>query len=806
MKRAMKLSAVSVIAILAAMALPAGAIAQGVTPSSPSNVDGVELVIVTAQKRVERSIDVPVAITAVSGATLSNRQIDGVAGLQALVPSLTFTQSTNDLNNNVRIRGVGTSLFNVGLESSVSFVLDGVVLSRQGQGFQDLIDIERIEVLRGPQGTLFGKNASAGVINVVTKRASREIDGTGEVTVSEGRQTRMRGTISGPLGEKTAGRLTGFFNDDPGFVNNAFDGRTLNGGQSFGFRGRLDYDQNADLSISILSDYRKSEADCCQFQTRTATNTTLASQLNPVVPGPENRATNINGDTFNNTEQWGLSVQADLSLANGHTLTSITAYRTWDFINNIDVDALPTDTPLQLPQAGFFAQFDVNGGPTNIVQTSQELRLTSPDDQRLKYVLGLFYFNLDLDRAFTRRFALCLPGGANSTAPAGSACPAPQFRSSFHSSNTTNDNYALFGQADFKLTDRLTLLGGLRYQYEKVTYEGSQTGIAPIAGDVAAVPTRSIGSGETDDTDLSGRVGLQFRINDRQQAYFTATRGYKGQGYNLEIGANFVNQEPVRPETVVAFELGYKASLFNRKLILTMAAFQSTYEDLQVQAAAVVNGINVFIPTNAGESTSEGFEIEFEAQPMRGLSLTGGLTVLDAKVSVDGLGCNLAQPVPAASTRLAIGQAEPDNVCFLPATVGTSVPAQRQNVADGWLPNAPDLRASFSARYQRPLWVDGFQGFVQVSALHQGETRFSLEQDPLAVQEAYTTVDLAFGVLRTDQRWGFTVFVRNLTDQSYATSIFRSSVFGQAANPNNLDHYLPKEARRTLGASFRVGF
>jgi iron complex outermembrane recepter protein len=779
--------------------------AQSASAPQAADSDGVELVIVTAQKRSERSIDVPIAVTAVSGAALSNRQIDSVAGLQALVPSLTFTQSTNDLNNNVRIRGVGTALFNVGLESSVSFVLDGVVLSRQGQGFQDLIDIERIEVLRGPQGTLFGKNASAGVINVVTKRASRSFEGTGEVSLTEGRQARMRGSISGPLGKKVAGRLTGFFTDDRGFVTNHFDGRKLNGGQSFGFRGRLDFDPNADLSISVLADYRKSEADCCQFQARTATNITFANLLSPIVAGPENRATNIDGQTFNNTEQWGFSVQADWDLNNGHTLTSISAYRTWDFINNIDVDGLPTAPPLQLPQAGSFAQFNVNGGPTKIAQTSQEVRLTSPDDQRFKYVLGLYYFNLDLDRAFTRRFALCLPAGANLSAPAGTACPAPQFRSSFHSANTTTDNYAAFGQAEFKVTEQLSMLGGLRYQSEEVTYRGTQTGIAPFAGDVAAVAASS-GSGKTDDTNLSGRVGLQYRFNDRQQAYVTATRGYKGQGYNLEIGANFLNQQPVKPETVDAYEIGYKASLLNRRLVLSVAAFQSTYDNLQVQAATLVNGVNVFIPTNAGESISKGFELEFEAQPMKGLSLTGGVTALDAQISVNGLGCNLAQPIPAAATRLTVGQGEPINSCFLPAPVGTSLPGQRQNIVDGWLPNAPDLRVSLSARYERPLWRDGLKGFGQISAQYQSESHFSLEQDPLAVQDAYTTMDAAFGILRDDKRWGLIVFVKNLTDQSYATAIFRSSVFGNATNPNNLDHYLPKEARRILGASFRVGF
>ncbi len=303
---------------------------MGAAPASAQVAAAPEVVpdeiLVTATKRSERLIDVPVAVTALSGEALSQNQISGVATPQQLVPSLTFTQSTNDLNNNVRIRGVGTALFNVGLESSVSFVVDGVVLSRQGQGFQDLIDIERVEVLRGPQGVLFGKNATAGVINVVTKRPSKDFTADAEIVVAEQDEYRVRASVAGPLSEAVGFRLTGFWNDVGGHIRDVATGERYNGGKSYGMRGKLEA-QAGDLNLLLIGDYRKSEALCCQFQARSFVNPVALSLLAPVVPSDTNRQVKNDAKTFNDTEQWGVSLEANLGLGD-HTLTSISAYRT----------------------------------------------------------------------------------------------------------------------------------------------------------------------------------------------------------------------------------------------------------------------------------------------------------------------------------------------------------------------------------------------------------------------------------------------------------------------------------------------
>lgn len=772
--------------------------APAASPADPEQSDAAltQEVVVTATKRAERLQDVPVAVTALTGDALRNSQVNGVSTLQQLVPSLTFTQSTNDLNNNVRVRGVGTALFNVGLESSVSFVVDNVVLSRQGQGFQDLIDIDRVEVLRGPQGVLFGKNATAGVISVTTRRPSDHLTTDFEAVVAEMGEYRVRGSVSGPLGGKAGVRITGFANDVGGHVRNVATGQDYNGGRSWGGRAKVEYRPVDALTLLLIGDYRKSEALCCQFQARSFANPVALSLLSPIVPSPENRQGRNDATTFNDTRQWGVSLQGDLSLG-GHTLTSISAYRTWDFANNIDVDGLDRPPLFLLPLVpSGIGQFNRNGGEANIRQFTQELRLTSPNGGLLEYVLGGYYFHLDLDRSFQRRVFLCLPGGANGGLAPGTACAAPQARSTFSDASTTTNNYAAFGQLTLNLTSRLALLGGFRAQHERVSYVGNRPGTALVTGDVPLLAA-SVGSGAVSDDDLSLRVGAQYRFSRRAQTYFTYTQGYKGRGYDVEITGNFASQTPVRPETVEAYELGFKGGTADGAASVNVALFHQKYRDLQVQATTVVNGLNTFVQTNAGSSISKGVEVEFALRPGGGVTFGGGFTVLDADVNTTGTNCSLAQ----TAITLAPGAAEPANTCFRFATEAAT--ANRQNISDGRLPNAPRFRANLTARYEQPIGAEDIRLFGQTTLNWQDDVLFSLDQDPLTRQDGYVTVDASVGI-RFARRYQLTFFVKNLFDERYATSIFRDAFFATAASPNNIDQYLPKEANRYIGGSFRV--
>jgi iron complex outermembrane receptor protein len=431
-------------------------------PQAARSPGQLEEVIVTAQKREERLQDVPLAVTALGGDALANRQIDDTNNLVQAVPSLSYQQGNNPSNTSFRIRGVGTSLFGQGVESSVSVVVDGVVAARQAQSFADFYDIERIEVLRGPQGTLFGKNATAGVINVVTARPSRELEGKMEVSAAEQDEYRVRGTIAGPLGETLAARFTGYYNDVGGHLDNVTTGEDHGGFESYGARVKLEWDATDNLNLLFSGDYRNNESQCCQGVFISSVNPALAVLNLPVLASRENRLVTENTGTFFATEQSTFSLQGDLDLG-AVTLTSISAYQ--DFL--VDVDRIDTAVPIYPGPGngtgGASAAFDLNYGEVDLDQFTQELRLTSNGDARLTYVAGLFYMDLGIDRAFYRRRAICASGTL------GQPCAAPVYQSAQHRAHLSSEHMSAFGQMEYNIVGGLTGMLGMRYLYEKVT-------------------------------------------------------------------------------------------------------------------------------------------------------------------------------------------------------------------------------------------------------------------------------------------------------------------------------------------------
>lgn len=536
---------------------PAPGSSAAAAESPQSSPSSLEEVIVTAQKRAERLQDVPLAVTALSGDMLADAGINDTGSLVSMTPSLTYTQGANVVNTNFRVRGIGTAVFGPGLEPSVSVVVDGVVLARAGQGFADLADIQRVEILRGPQGTLFGKNAVGGLINVVTKPASKTFEADADVTVAEDDEYRVRGSVSGPLSDSLGARLTGYYNDVGGHVRNLTLDRDVNGYESMGFRGKLDWETTENLDLRLVADYRKTDADCCSSVYVQVDNPLLQQLLAPVTASFNNRLEVENALTYNNTEQTLLSIEGNLDFG-GATLTSLTAYQDFSFENNQPVDRLNTPVPLYLPVTNGW--FDINGAMWDITQVTQEFRLTSAGDGRLNYAAGLYLLDMDLDFGFIRRSGGCAPGGE--PAAFGQPCITPLYRSQAGMrSNTQTQNAALFGQLDFRLTDRLSALAGGRLQYEEVSYEGSRPDARLVAGDLPLLGiTVSSGSGETNDTELTGKLGLKYEFSDAAQTYLTWSTGYKGAGYHTGFEANFDNQEPIEPETARAWELGSNRS------------------------------------------------------------------------------------------------------------------------------------------------------------------------------------------------------------------------------------------------------
>jgi iron complex outermembrane receptor protein len=749
--------------------------------------------VVTAQKRNERLQDVPLSVTAIGGEALARRQINDSAGLVAAIPSLTFQQGSNPTNTSFRIRGIGTSIFGQGIESSVSTVVDGVVAVRQAQGFTDFADIEQVEVLRGPQGTLFGKNATAGLVNVTTARPSRDFEGNADATVAEHGEYRVRGTVSGPITDQLRARLTGFYNDVRGITRNVATDRWVNGSKSWGLRGKLEWDASDNLNFLLAGEYRKTDALCCSSTLTSVQTTALKSLIGPITPSRTNREISDDTETYANSSQQTYSLQGDWNLG-GATITSISAYQRYRLEVNQPIDRIDAATPLFLGTGAAYSLFNQNHGKVDLKAISQELRIANNGTGDFNYVAGVYYSHSTVDRPFDRRRARCTAGTFGQ--PCDAANIVWQSASSF--ARLKQDSVAAFGQADYRIVGGLKAIAGLRLQYEKGTNSGTRT--APIVAGDQIFPSNGNTSGSitADDTALTGKAGLQYEFSRNAQVYATYTRGYKGLGYNMEIATDFANQDVVQPEHVNAYEVGFKGQTADGSFSLSGALFLADYTNLQVQAnrSDPQTGVVQFVPTNAGKSRSKGFELEATARPSERLSLTAAVTHLDATIDIDGLNCPLQYQAAAQ-----VMSGKPVNVCYRTATGATP----QQNLRGAALPASPRWRIALSPRYEAPIGGH-LAGFAQVNVSFQSAQNFAVEQDPLLVQPSYTLVDASIGLRQIDGRYSLTLFVKNLFDTNYLTSIAHNSLLATTANPYDLNATYNKDADRYFGASVGVRF
>lgn len=781
---------------LVALAQPAWAQqAQGAAPEADaaSTPESSGDIIVTAQKRSERLQDVPLAVSAVTADALSRQQINDTQSVTRAVPSLTFQQGQGSQSNGFRIRGVGSQLFSLGVEASVSVVVDGVVSARATQGFSDFADIERIEVLRGPQGTLFGKNATAGVVSVVTARPTDHFEGSAEATIAEQDEYRIKGTVSGPLSDTLRARVSGYYNDVGGYIYNVGTGRDVNGSESWGLRGKLDWDATENLNFLLTGDYRKNEALCCQSVTVALTTPTVIELTEPVIASPDNRQINDDLDSYNNERQYTISLEGNLDLGSA-TVTSITAYQNYKNASNNVVDRIYNPVPVY---TGGNAQFNQNGGTIDLEQFSQELRIASNGDRDLNYVVGAYYSNVTVDRYFLRRIANCAAGTI------GDPCAAPVYLSVSSDARNKAESGALFGQVEYRVAGGLKLLGGIRVQRETTSVDGGRNSPSPLFPTDSAIPGFGTISGRqsVSDTAVTGKAGAKYEFSRNAQVYATYTRGYKGYGFNTEPATNFATQTPVAPEHVNAYEIGFKGKTSDNLLNVSIAAFWSDYTNLQVLANVGTPAFPAFAQTNAGSSRTRGFEIEGNLRPSDQFSVGFGLTYADSSVNAEGISCPL-QNQGVNALLIAPGETPPPNTCYRT----TATAAGQQNIVDGYLPYAPKLRINVSPRFESDIPGTQLAGFAQVNVSYQSKQYFAIEQDPLLMQKAYTLVDASIGVKTADSGYSLTLFVRNLFDQNYYTSMAHTNLLSSATNANDLTAFVNKDSNRYFGGTIGVRF
>jgi iron complex outermembrane receptor protein len=804
----MKTLSINCSAIVLASLLASAANAQAAPAAAAKTDTAPGDIVVTAQKRTERLQDVPVAVSVVSGASLAAQGGVNLENAQYLVPALNFHKGGPAINQTLFLRGVGTAAFSLAGEPSISTVVDGVVYSRAGEAFADLVDVERIEVLRGPQGTLFGKNASAGVVNIVTKRPTDQLGGWAEASYATGNEYRLRGAINGPLADNINGRLVGYYGKYDGNINNiaANVNSKVNGYEHFGVRGEFELKASPDVSFLLIADYRKASDNCCA-EVIGATNVGgVATNAAPAgLAGLALAGTQFNGDKSRTIAQnnvtksledgGGVSLQVDAKVGT-HTFTSISAYRIYNDREIRDGDFVSA------AYQGLNQLHD--DGPQSGKTFTQEIRLTSPAKQLFSYVLGAYYYYAKTDRTFTRTDIVCNGAAVTVLVPCGSALAPPsstfsgtgQFGSVFK-------NYAVYGQGVLNLSSKFKLIAGARYTSDQLAVYHSRVSTLAINGSgqqVAApgiqpnfdqgvynylttvAPAQnspfplSVSNGvpftaSTSSTNFSVKGGAEFAFTRNNMVYASYTEGYKGPAYNIFFNLTTLGTPALAPETSTSYEIGTKNTLFHGRMTLNLAAYYAKYKNFQANSPTLVANVITTNFVNAGDISTRGVELDTSIRPIRDLTLSGGLAYTDAHVDHFFL-------APGAN----------------PATV----------VADGTrLGSAPEWKGSATANYR----VRSFSAVdIELGAEADYQSSQISQFDPSAVNRALTTihpyalVNISLGLVDKNDKWRITGQIKNLFDESFAAAITTGGPGG------TLRYIIPREADRYFGITAHYNF
>jgi iron complex outermembrane receptor protein len=618
-------------AALATFTAPVAAQDTAAPAAETASEDSGEI-LVTARRREERLIDVPVAVTAFNQDDLQRIQAIDLSGLQAAAPNLNLVQGRGSAASaNIFIRGLGQPDALQTFDPAVGIYVDGVYLSRIQGALLNLFDVERIEVLRGPQGTLYGKNTTGGAISIVSRKPDLDtLKAAGSALYGSYNQIVLNGYLSAPLvTDKVALSLAGQWDKRDGLVTDPRTGREYNDRNSLTLRGILRIQPTERFEVIVSGDYnRQRNALTLGYPTAPLLRTNFALGAQTLVPaqpyGEYNfrASTSFTGNEGQRLDHWGVNLTANFELNDAITLTSITSWRKLDPDLFIDIDAS------QAQLGDVFVGIDQR-------QFSQELQLKWDNGSNFRGVFGLFYLNETID---SNQLAF-----ANDLFALG-ALPLTFLRTINDTQNTKS--YAAFGQATYDFTDRFSITAGLRYTKEERTYDRFTTTASTFAG-LNNLTFRFPGSLPAPlnlDNDISfdawtPSVTLSFKPSTNSQIYASASRGFKAGGFNgrangvadLTQVVGGVNQlvTSFAPETVWTYETGAKASLLDGRIYLAGNVFYSDFRDFQARVGG--GAVGVFPVLNAGKLSIWGAEVEMVVKPTKAWTVRSSLGYLNAQ-------------------------------------------------------------------------------------------------------------------------------------------------------------------------------
>ena len=779
----------------------------GTAWAQDGDASDLDRIVVTAQKREQAITDVPIAVSVLDAETIDSSFSYNIEGLQTLVPSVSFRKGSTNANSAITVRGIGTISFSLAAEPSVSTVVDGVALGRSGQAFADLYDIERLEVLKGPQGTLFGKNASAGVLNIVTKRPSQEFEGNVSATYFEDNEWRVRGRIAGPLTDELSASLTAYQSAFDGHIRNVFNNEDVNGYDRFGFRGMLNFEPSDDFSVLAIYEHNEADDDCCADLEVLSSGRNPASPAAPNAPSAGDVADGVADDeldldqrlvdhdfttqTIDNTDAFSLEINK--GVFGDHDLISISSYREWENTELREGDFTSIGGTFNEPVFGVPFLLHDNGTRT-WRQFSEELRIQSPGDQAFQYLFGAYYQNLDAEADFTRNASCQNNGGQVQPildANPGLTCNSNDIVSATGFFNNTFENWALFANGDYDVMPGLNVFAGFRYTNDDVSFVYTRRNNDPFGRQGVGVrpaepnsqfPEATGGfdntfTGQTDNTDFSVKAGLNADLGEfiggganLGSAYFSYSQGYKGPGFNTFYNMGVNDTLPIDPEESDWYEVGYKYGTGN--MFLSFAAYTATIDGFQANNFDNSTGVTITRLTNAGSVKTQGVELDLTVSPTENLTLTGGIAY--NKAEIDEFNCPIdpttGQPPANCSARSGI------DLLF-----------------------SPDLNYTFSGEYSMPLGVNS-EAFVRGAYAHIDDQESLLPGNDGSISTnsrlpGYDLVDLVIG-LRYMDRYRVELIGKNLLDESFVTTF----------SGDGFRYQIPRDADRRFGVNFSADF
>jgi len=806
-------SGVSLIALMVAAGAATPSFAQTASSAAADGPVTVEDVIVTANKREERLHDVPASVSVVTADLMEKHQVVDMKDFPQFAPTLNFQAADEARLFNFSIRGIGTESFSVGVEPSVAVIVDGVVYTRPGAAFDGLTDLARVEVLSGPQGTLQGKNSSAGAVSIITKAPNRtEWERRAEVTVAEDHEYRGNLMITGPLTDTLAMRAYGYYAERNGEVVNIATGKTVNDVQSYGLRGKLEWRPSDWATLLLSGDIARRDAACCGEPIRVpaaAGNVTAAFTGTPV--GPGNRYVNFNTVQEGEQKNEGISLQGDFELGGGFTLTSLTAYRHYsDFaIRDRDgtnapftgvtaqqlfsaqfpgisaADALVRLDGLLANKLSFSTRDGVIGESNNLEKNatiSQEIRIASPVGEKIDYLVGLYFFDSLVQRNLTIAGVRSnIAGNVTFTTPTTVVVNRPTayvLADTVTKVRTTNE--AVFGNLNYRPVDKLTLTAGFRYLHERLDWthvkvtgpNGDHIGAADPSRPGANFGTPNFNAVRVfTDNALVGKLIAKYEFTPDVLVYGSWARGYKGQAVDADIfvsQAGF-NSSPVAPEKSRSWEAGFKGRFLDRRAEVNLTFYDTLFKGYQT-ASQGVDGSGPPVLRSAGKLYTQGLEGSITLRPLDGLSLSGNFLFSDNEFGD----------------------------LFVDAT---------HNVKGGRPLNAPDTKYGLIGSYETAVgeWDVSFNAnYTWTSKTLFTNLTDAAASNSIWLRPSFGVANASVMVSAPDDRYRVTAFVKNIFDEQYVDTLRRIS--GSVGGAGAVVQSLPRDFDRYFGVTVAAQF